>query len=63
MESSSLLVNRNGKKLTVSRKKAKFLAVNRKRHLPIETLIGEWEINGKEVFSSQKTTATPNGKR
>ena len=32
-------VNRNRKKLTVSRKKAKILTVNRKSHYPIETLI------------------------
>ena len=31
-------VNRNRKKLTVSRKKAKILTVNRKSHYPIETL-------------------------
>jgi len=31
-------VNRNGKKLTVSRKKAKNLTGNRKSHHPIETL-------------------------
>ena len=35
-------VNRNGKKLTVSRKKAKILTVSRKRHYPIETLIHGW---------------------
>ena len=32
-------VNRNRKKLTVSRKKAKILTVNRKSHYPIETLL------------------------
>ena len=32
-------VNRNRKKLTVSRKKAKILTVNRKSHYPIETLV------------------------
>ena len=32
-------VNRNGTKLTVSRKKAKILAVNRESHHPIETLL------------------------
>ena len=31
--------NRNGKKLTVSRKKAKHLNVNRKSYHPIETLL------------------------
>ena len=31
-------VNRNGKKITVSRKKAKILTVNRKSHHPIDTL-------------------------
>ena len=32
-------MNRNRKKLTVSRKKAKILTVNRKSHYPIETLL------------------------
>ena len=35
----NLSVNRNGKKLAVSRKKVKILTVNRKRHYPIETLL------------------------
>ena len=34
----NFVVNRHGKKLTDSRKKAKILADNRKRHHPIETL-------------------------
>ena len=36
----NISVNRNGKKLTVSRKKSKILTVNRKSLNPIETL---WE--------------------
>ena len=35
----NFFVNRNWKKLTESRKRAKILAVNRKSHYPIETLI------------------------
>ena len=35
----NLVVNRNWKKLTDSRKRAKILADNRKSHHPIETLI------------------------
>ena len=34
----NISVNRNGKKLTVSRKMAKILTVSRKSHHPIETL-------------------------
>ena len=34
----NISVNRNGKKLTVSRKKSKLLTVNRKSLNPIETL-------------------------
>ena len=34
----NFVVNRNWKKLTDSRKKAKILADNRKRHNPIDTL-------------------------
>ena len=34
----NFFVNRNGKKLTDSRKRAKILADNRKSHHPIETL-------------------------
>ena len=35
----NLVVNRNWKKLTDSRKRAKILADNRKSHHPIETLL------------------------
>ena len=35
----NFFVNRNWKKLTDSRKRAKILADNRKRHHPIETLM------------------------
>ena len=41
----SNLYNRNGKKLTVSRKKAKILTVYRKRHYPIETLLKRTRIS------------------
>ena len=37
----NFFVNRNCKKLTDSRKRAKILADNRKRHHPIETLLSE----------------------
>ena len=38
-----LTINRNWKKLTDSRKRAKILADNRKSHHPIETLVkGSW---------------------
>ena len=37
----NFFVNRNWKKLTDSRKKAKILADNRKSHYPIETLLEE----------------------
>ena len=38
----NFFVNRNWKKLTDSRKRAKILADNRKSHHPIETLVWRW---------------------
>ena len=51
----NFFVNRNWKKLTDSRKRAKILADNRKRHHPIETLkfgirIKIQERNGKMLY-------------
>ena len=40
----NFFVNRNWKKLTDSRKRAKILADNRKSHHPIETLENEWTM-------------------
>ena len=41
----NFVVNRNWKKLTDSRKRAKILADNRKSHHPIETLLAhEWGL-------------------
>ena len=40
----NFFVNRNRKKLTDSRKRAKILANNRKRHHPIETL-KTWKVD------------------
>ena len=40
------------KKLTVSRKKAKILTVNRKSHYPTETLLMQCQLfNGLDCFS------------
>ena len=41
----NFFVNRNWKKLTDSRKRAKILADNRKSHHPIETLFQEQWLN------------------
>ena len=47
----NFVVNRNWKKLTDSRKRAKILADNRKSHHPIETLLAhEW---GSFVFVTE----------
>ena len=41
----NFFVNRNWKKLTDSRKRAKILADNRKSHHPIETLVYTSSVN------------------
>ena len=41
----NFFVNRNWKKLTDSRKRAKLLADNRKSHHPIETIVKKLSIN------------------
>ena len=40
----NFFVNRNWKKLTDSRKKAKILADNRTSHHPMETLLSSWKV-------------------
>ena len=45
----NFFVNRNWKKLTDSRKRAKILADNRNSHHPIETLVKECLKNGSKV--------------
>ena len=49
----NFIVNRNCKKLTDSRKRAKILADNRKRHHPIETL---FQSGGEKI----RTTTSGN---
>ena len=46
----NFVVNRNWKKLTDSRKKAKILADNRKRYHPIETLFDVDKLGKKSAF-------------
>ena len=46
----NLVVNRNWKKLTDSRKRAKILADNRKSHHPIETLLSVWNERLKSYY-------------
>ena len=43
----NFFVNRNWKKLTDSRKRAKLLADKRKDHHPIETLFSKFEVKWK----------------
>ena len=45
----NFFVNRNCKKLTDSRKRAKILADNRKRQHPIETLVNRLSVWGKNI--------------
>ena len=56
----NVFVNRNWKKLTDSRKRAKTLADNRKRHHPIETL-GQIE-NLIKIFADEETNS-PDAKK
>ena len=54
----NFFVNRNWKKLTDSRKKAKILADNRKSHHPIETFTLETSVSvDSRTKTSTKTTA------
>ena len=55
----NFFVNRNWKKLTDSRKKAKILADNRKSHYPIETLQKEQEGRKTLKFSLFNFSPTP----
>ena len=52
----NFFVNRNWKKLTDSRKRAKILADNRKSHHPIETLLDIFNVvvtsRGKEHYGT-----------
>ena len=57
-------MNRNRKKLTVSRKKAKILTVNRKSHYPIETLIfASFRPNKKKQLKENKNKIANCGRK
>ena len=65
-------MNRNWKKLTDNRKRAKTLAENRKRHHPIETLgqieylieiSADEETNSPDAKKQQKNRASVNQRR